>query len=250
MYLILRNVSTFPGGDASNGNKLWIWDCNGSPGQGWGYDYEMSSIYSTIDNTKCLDLAGGDNNNGNGLQVWDCNPQDPATYQQRWIVPYPEAMMLGGKCLDLSGGDATNGNTVGLWDCNGQLNQAWVWTSSSVGNSIRYGPNMMKCLDLSGGDTTNGNRLQVWDCEYSWQQQWGFDSSMGTVYLSSSTDADATKCIAGDFDTAVFIWDCDGGGGQQWGKASFQFGLTSDNPTMNGTALNPNGTPDDGVILV
>lgn len=238
-----------PGGAADNGNRLWIWDCNGSPGQGWSFDYNAGSIYSSVDNNKCLDLAAGSNNNGNPLWVWDCDPYNPDLLGQRWIVPSAEVVTIGGKCLCLPDSDITNGNKVQTWDCNGQLDQAWTWTSSSAGQQIRFGPNMMKCLDLTGGDDTNGNQLQVWDCSDSWQQQWGFDPDTGALFLSSS--ADATKCIdAGNYDGdnhAVYIWDCNGAGQQSWGRASFAFsaGLKSANSSVpDGMALN------DAVILV
>lgn len=110
-------------------------------------------------------------------------------------------------CVDLPGGDATNGKTLWMWDCNGDMFQNWIFEDGQ----LKYLRDKTKCVDLLGGQTENGNKLGIWDCYPGNSQQWGYDPDWGTIYLASSTDADATKCVQiggeeqGD---ALVIWDC------------------------------------------
>ena len=60
-----------PGGDAKNGNYLWLWECNGDASQKWSLD--DGQIKLTSNPTFCVDLPGSDVSNGNRLWLWECN---------------------------------------------------------------------------------------------------------------------------------------------------------------------------------
>jgi len=73
-----------PGGDTTNGNKLWMWDCNGLENQKWvfvTYANGAGKIVYAQDPSKCVDVPGGDFANGNQLALWDCN----GLPQQNWL---------------------------------------------------------------------------------------------------------------------------------------------------------------------
>merc|ERR1712232_1134966 len=65
-----------PGGDASNGNLLWLWECNGAESQRWLYDNWQ--IRYAPDESKCIDA--GDMSDGTQMYLWECNGQP----QQTW----------------------------------------------------------------------------------------------------------------------------------------------------------------------
>ena len=69
-----------PGGDARNGNQIWLWECNRGSTQQWGWDPKAQRIYYIANNKFCLDLPGGHATNGNHLQLWECNGLD----SQKW----------------------------------------------------------------------------------------------------------------------------------------------------------------------
>ena len=104
----------------ANGNKVQIWDCNGSVAQKWTYVEAGSTLRVQ---GKCLDIPGGGTANGLKLQLWDCN----STAAQVWI------RQNGGfynpqsnRCLDNPSNSTTRGTQVQLWDCNGSNAQRWT----------------------------------------------------------------------------------------------------------------------------
>jgi len=64
---------------------LWLWDCNDSPGQVLGYDWNMQTIYFTNsqDASMCWSLVSSDTSNGNAIQVSRCDGNDSS---QHWGV--------------------------------------------------------------------------------------------------------------------------------------------------------------------
>jgi hypothetical protein len=126
-----------PGGDASNGNKLWVWDCDrlgaGLP-QRWHFFHNQ--LYYLGDTTKCVDLPGGNAANGNQLQIWDCN-EDLAS--QKWAYdPNMKTIYWADntgspKCLDLRDGGTADGTPVQIWDCTGDLNSNQMWAAQPEG---------------------------------------------------------------------------------------------------------------------
>lgn len=72
------------GGNATNGNQLGLWDCNGGDSQQWGFDPEWGTIYlatsAASDATKCVQTRGIVHAT---IEIWDCNVQDA---RQVWSV--------------------------------------------------------------------------------------------------------------------------------------------------------------------
>jgi len=193
------------------------------------------------DNTKnavgCYDKVWTfDTDNYQGLSEWcqgfagdsgaPCNiypkddPTPPAPAPAPGPLPWGDVIRPvndGSFCLDLPGGDTTPGRSLWLWECNGLSTQVWNW----VDGAVMYGDDNSKCVDLPGGDFSDGNILQLWDCNGLPSQVFGYDEEMLTMYLGSSSSADASVCVdvAGGNVYAgapVEIWGCNGYQNQQW----------------------------------
>jgi len=138
------------GGDLTNGNKIFVWDCNGHASQRWQLFNDQ--IVSLKDVNKCIDLPGSDLTNGNQLQIWDCNNGA----NQKWGYDVSDNTIylsaLGvktyaTKCMDLTGGQMAKGTPVEIWDCNGAANQKWfaqppqgsTWVTDDLNDKISQG---------------------------------------------------------------------------------------------------------------
>ena len=104
----------------ANGNKIQIWDCNGSAAQKWTFVEAGTTLHVQ---GKCLDIPGGGTANGLKLQLWDCNN----TAAQVWIPRNggyynPQS----NRCLDNPNNSTTRGTQVQIWDCNGTNAQKWT----------------------------------------------------------------------------------------------------------------------------
>merc|ERR1719162_2248054 len=65
-----------PGGDAHNGNMLWLWECQGVDSQIWVFNnYQVR--YGANENF-CIDA--GEMEDGSQLMLWECN----GVKQQTW----------------------------------------------------------------------------------------------------------------------------------------------------------------------
>jgi len=121
-----------PGGDTTNGNKVWIWDCNGQSNQKWVFAPGTWQIVFAGNPHKCLDTPGEDAVDGNQLQIWDCNG---GKYQYWGYDGEAKSIYLSNSeadatfCMDLNGGSTTNGNKVQLWHCNQSPNQQWTFSN-------------------------------------------------------------------------------------------------------------------------
>ncbi|MBO9553928.1 beta-1,3-glucanase family protein [Cellulomonas sp.] len=105
----------------ANGNKIQIWDCNGTVAQKWTFKEAGSTLRVQ---GKCLDIAGGGTGNGTKVQLYDCN----GTGAQVWL---PQANgsyknPQSGRCLDNPSASTTKGTQVQIWDCNGTGAQRWT----------------------------------------------------------------------------------------------------------------------------
>jgi len=138
-----------PGGDPKDGNKLWIWQCNGENSQKWRFDPGTWQIRFAGDTSKCIDVPGSNfAQNGNQLWVWDCNGQkgqywgydgtSKTIYASNSLAAEQNVNStqkangsklqspLASACMDLYGGNANNGGAVTVWGCsNDDNNQKW-----------------------------------------------------------------------------------------------------------------------------
>jgi hypothetical protein len=106
-----------PGANASNGNQLDLFDCNGTGAQAWTY------VNGTVQALgKCLDVRGASTDDRTPVQVFDCN----GTAAQQWTYdPQTGELKTLGKCLDASGGGTGNGTPLILYTCKNSSNQQW-----------------------------------------------------------------------------------------------------------------------------
>jgi hypothetical protein len=115
------------GGGTGNGNKIQLWDCNGTAAQQWSY----SGGAFVGPGGKCLDVTGGNSANATPVQLYACN----GTSAQSWTVEGGRIVGIGGKCLDVESSDTGNGTQIQIWDCNGSAAQSW-----SVGGGTSPSP--------------------------------------------------------------------------------------------------------------
>ncbi|WP_033368077.1 ricin-type beta-trefoil lectin domain protein, partial [Dactylosporangium aurantiacum] len=58
-----------PSSNAVDGNRLQIWDCNGTGAQQWSFNSD-GSVRAL---GKCMDVSGGSTADGAVVQLWTCN---------------------------------------------------------------------------------------------------------------------------------------------------------------------------------
>lgn len=207
-----------PGGDTTNGNFVWIWDCNMASGQQWTFNADSWTINYSLDPSKCLDLPGGDASNGNRLWIWDCN----GSPGQGWGFDYNGASIFStvdsNKCLDLAGNNNNNGSPLWIWDCDSfnpdMAGQRWIPPSAEV---LMIGD---KCLDLPGTDATNGQKVQTWDCNGVLNQAWAWASSSSGHQIRFGPNMMKCLDLSGGDDTngnQLQVWDCNDSWQQGWG---------------------------------
>ncbi|MDB4969310.1 MAG: glycoside hydrolase [Myxococcales bacterium] len=109
------------GGGTDPGNKIQLWDCNGTVAQQWTLD--QGRLVGP--GGKCLDVQWGNQSDGAIVQLWDCN----GTAAQQWTINGGAIVSAGGLCLDVKGYGTDNGTQIELWHCTGGANQTWSFAS-------------------------------------------------------------------------------------------------------------------------
>lgn len=108
-----------PGGAATDGSQLQLWDCNGGAGQSWTFpgDGTVRAL------GKCMDAAGGATANGTVVQLATCNG-GPA---QQFVLNVASDLVnrQADRCVDVRDWNSANGAKLQLWDCAGTANQKW-----------------------------------------------------------------------------------------------------------------------------
>lgn len=133
-----------------NGNKVQIWDNNGSDNeaQQWAFIYRgmvNNTPYWSIQNKnngKCLDADAGNYGNGDHVILWEYSGGD----NQQWTIEacgdgyYFIKNKAGNFYLDLPGGDTTNGTKIQIWEPNGSTAQKWKLPGITVNNYAQWEP--------------------------------------------------------------------------------------------------------------
>jgi len=106
------------GSSTTNGNKVDIWTCNGTPAQNWTFSGGALSVLG-----KCLDdvSQGG---NGAKLVIWTCNGHKAQTWTHRSNGEY--VLKLNGLCLTDPSGSSVNGTQVQVKTCRNFKDQHWT----------------------------------------------------------------------------------------------------------------------------
>ncbi|WP_083977124.1 GH92 family glycosyl hydrolase [Kitasatospora azatica] len=102
------------------GNKIQIWDCNGTGAQQW----TLASDGSVQVLGSCLDVVHSGTTAGNLVDLWPCN----GTGAQQWW-PRSDGSLVNppsGLCLDLPNSNTTDGTQLQIWGCNGTGAQRWT----------------------------------------------------------------------------------------------------------------------------
>jgi hypothetical protein len=109
-----------PGANPADGNRLQVYDCNGTGAQQWtiGSDGTVRAL------GKCMDVAGAGTANGTAVQLYTCN----GTNAQRFTFTAAGDLVNTGsnKCVDVAGHGTANGSPLQIWDCTGGANQKWT----------------------------------------------------------------------------------------------------------------------------
>jgi uncharacterized membrane protein YgcG len=107
------------GSRTTNGNKVDIWDCNGTNAQTW----VINSNHTITDFGKCLDVLSQGTTNGTHIDLYTCN----GGKNQQWTRDSSSRLVStqSGKCLDDPNGSLTNGTQLQIWSCNTNPQQVW-----------------------------------------------------------------------------------------------------------------------------
>jgi hypothetical protein len=111
--------------NATNGNKIQIWQCGGDKAQSWSYNPATKAIVNV--NGMCLDDTGDSSANGTKVQLWSCLGNTAQTWNPIPIGSgFVEFKNGNGKvCLDNTGDSHTDGTRVQVWSCLGDTAQRW-----------------------------------------------------------------------------------------------------------------------------
>jgi len=108
-----------PYSNFADGQRLWLWDCNGSDAQNWNFPGD--GTIRTV-NGLCMDVAWGSTANGAAIQIAHCsgNPAQQFVLSGAGDLVNPQS----NKCVDVTGWGGT-GTYLQQWDCHGGANQKW-----------------------------------------------------------------------------------------------------------------------------
>ncbi|MEU4214547.1 family 16 glycosylhydrolase [Actinoplanes sp. NPDC026623] len=109
-----------PSGNATDGARLQLWDCNNTSAQKWSFESD-----GTVRGLgKCMDPAGGALANGTPIQLVTCNG-NPV---QRFTLSSTGDLVnvSANRCVDVKDWNSANGAQLQLWDCGGTTNQKWT----------------------------------------------------------------------------------------------------------------------------
>lgn len=123
-----------PGGKATAGNVLDLWDCNGLANQHWLFHSDGTIRYSG-DTTMCIDVSGGALKQGTHVQLEKCSGQthQKFAYDSKAATVKTSASSL---CLDIPGGNTKNGAQMWVWGCNEYPQQQWYLQSAGGRDDI------------------------------------------------------------------------------------------------------------------
>ncbi|MFF4261405.1 ricin-type beta-trefoil lectin domain protein [Streptomyces virginiae] len=107
-------------GGTADGNKIQLWDCNGSGPQ----TFEVRGDGSIRVQGKCLDARNAGTTDGTLIQLVTCkgNPAQQFHPRADGSIFNP----VSGRCLDLNGARTESGTQLWLWSCNRSDAQRWT----------------------------------------------------------------------------------------------------------------------------
>ncbi|MFJ9640344.1 ricin-type beta-trefoil lectin domain protein [Streptomyces sp. NPDC101178] len=110
-----------PGHNFNDGQRLFMWDCNGADAQKW----RIGSDGTIRARDKCLDVAGAVFRNGTPIQLAWCNGSAAQKFD---LNPAHDLVnTVVGMCVDIPNHSKSRGPSTYLilWECTGNPNQKW-----------------------------------------------------------------------------------------------------------------------------
>ncbi|MFI7239472.1 ricin-type beta-trefoil lectin domain protein [Streptomyces cyaneofuscatus] len=110
-----------PGHNFNDGQRLFMWDCNGADAQKWRF----GSDGTIRARDKCLDVANANFNNGTPIQLAWCNGSAAQKFTLNGAHDLVNTVV--GKCVDIPNHSRDRGPStyLVLWECTGYDNQKW-----------------------------------------------------------------------------------------------------------------------------
>ncbi|WP_367129610.1 ricin-type beta-trefoil lectin domain protein [Saccharothrix sp. HUAS TT1] len=107
-----------PNSNAVEGQRLQLWDCNGTAAQNWTWPGDGTVRAFGL----CMDVAWGSRDNGAAIQLARCsgNPAQQFVLSGAGDLVNPQA----NKCVDVTSWGGT-GTPLQQWECLGGANQKW-----------------------------------------------------------------------------------------------------------------------------
>jgi len=177
-----------PGGNAYNGNQLWLWECNGMDSQHWVFDNWQ--IRYGGDENFCIDAV--DMSDGVQLMLWECNGVD----QQTWAYDFDALRVyIAGytSCFDLWEDQQYNGQALHVWECNGLGNQQWdLWDAPAPSPSPPSPPSPpYGKAGIAAHLNGDGNTDAIAGSRISWNYNWAMNGAWkdGLDYYPQVHDA-------------------------------------------------------------
>ena len=144
-----------PGGEIRAGQKIQLWDCNGSYAQNFSYNPVDKTIRPLANSDFCVDIPGGNITNGAQMQLWNCNGSNAQQFERTSDGQFKSTKDQG-YCIDLYTNSSANGAKINLWQCNGGNAQKWGMDSSkNIGAGCTYDWTS-RVADCPDGYTNNG----------------------------------------------------------------------------------------------
>ncbi|MET8342337.1 ricin-type beta-trefoil lectin domain protein [Streptomyces microflavus] len=110
-----------PGHNFNDGQRLFMWDCNGADAQKWRF----GSDGTIRARDKCLDVANANFGNGTPIQLAWCNGSAAQKFTLNGAHDLVNTVV--GKCVDIPNHSKSRGPSTYLilWECTGNDNQKW-----------------------------------------------------------------------------------------------------------------------------
>lgn len=127
-----------PGGDLSNGNLLWVWNCQGYDNQKWYF--KDGQLVSAKNEKKCVDLPGNYIKPNAPLWMWDCTgkPQQKWGYDPKMGTIYLATSSDATICMALKDGNpkSPTRTPIIIENCTGSPEQQWEYETSHRDRAI------------------------------------------------------------------------------------------------------------------
>lgn len=194
-------------GDMSDGNGVWLWDCNNTDAQAWTL---MPSGEIRTSSGKCLAVAGGNTADGTSVVIWPCL----GYADQKWTVgPDNTLRGIGGKCLTVASTGDT-GAVAHIETCTSNAGQKWTFPWST----ILKNPDYNVCMYTNGnayGQIGSGSTILWADCaDYGVANRYIFLPT-GEIQTTNGLCLDV-KNASTDEGATIQAYTCTGGSNQKW----------------------------------